>query len=393
MNSEDASARLAAEAVALDPSLLWVYAVLAAQHPQLPAISSWLSGLQHWDPQNAVIPLLAAEHSSISLAVSGNVADERTQSGPAWESLMAAAFQSEKFDDYLDRLEQLDRRVVARYSFYEPEEVLAEGEVLPASALEDAEEYGCFLIRLGKSFEANGNWKGAREEYWSAARFGQLIDSQARTDLERRTSAALQATAYLPLRASYEKEGAKAEAGLFGYLAAKFEAASAGGGDSTFGEETWRRNATVLTVSGLLALLFSGVLAIAVSMIIAARLRGVRGAVPRTRPAATIVAFASAVGLLLSSATLYLTYRPYWYIFQHAILNGDSSHTGDLRNFLAATLRLPAVASDRAVSLSVSVYFWTGLILIAFTGLILSLLRLFRERAAANELPHSPRLP
>jgi hypothetical protein len=284
---------------------------------------------------------------------------------------MAAAFQAKKFDDYLDRLQQLDRRVVARYRFYEPEDVLAEGEILPASAVENAENFGSSLVRLGKSFETRGNWTDAREEYWSVARFGQLIDSQARTDLERRTGAALQATAYLPLRTSYGKEGAKGEAALFSYLAAKGEAASAGGGDSTFGEETWRRNAAVLTVSGLLALLFSGVLAIAVSIVIAARLRGVRRALLRTRPAAIIVAFTSAVGLLLSSATLYLTYRPYWYIFQHAILNGDSSHTGDLRSFLAATLMLPTVASGRAVSLSVSVYSWTGLILIAFSGLIL----------------------
>lgn len=394
MKSNDASARLAAEAVALDRSLLWVYAVVAAQHPQLPEISSWLSELQHGDPQNAVIPLLAAEHASMSSTVFGTVTGKQTQRGPAWEGLMATAFRSEKFDDYLDRLEQLDRRVVVRYRFYEPEAMVAEGEIVPASALEHAQEFGSSRIGLGNSFEAKGNWNGAREEYWSVARFGQLIDSQARTDLERRTGAALQAMAYLPLQASYEKKGAKAEAGLFGYLTAKFEstgAGRAGGGDSTFGEETWRRNATVLTVSGLFASLFSGVLAIAVSIVIAAGVRGARRALLSPRPAATptaiIVAFTSAVGLLLSCATLYLTYRPYWYIFQHAILNGDTSHTGDLRNFLAATLTLPTVASGRAVSLSVSVYFWTGLILIAFTGLILSLLRFFRERAAARESP------
>jgi hypothetical protein len=325
----------------------------------------------------------------------GGAGTEVIESCPALRSAMTAAFQSDKFDDYLDRLQQLDRTVVVRYRFYEPEEVLAESDgIVPDSALQDTRDFAAFLIRSGKQVEARGDWKSASKEYWRVARFGQLIDSGARTDLERRTGAELRAMAYRQLRTIYERDGAEAEAGLFGYLTRKLEVTSPRpDADSTFGQETCRRNATVLMVSGLLAPLLLIVFMIAASVLIVARLRSGRAAPQRARPGATIVAMTSAVGLLLSSATIYLTYRPYWYILRRAILNGDISHTRDLREFLTVTHLPSEAASGGALLLSLPLYFWTGLILIAFAGLILSLLRHFRERTPANELPHSPRMP
>jgi len=49
------------------------------------------------------------------------------------------------------------------------------------------------------------------------------------------------------------------------------------------------------------------------------------------------------VGLLFSSVTLYLTYRPYWYIFHAAILNGDGVQARDLQEFLTSMQALPGV--------------------------------------------------
>lgn len=54
------SARLAEEAVGLDPNLLWVYAVVAMRHPKLREISPWVLRLERWDPQNAFFHLITA---------------------------------------------------------------------------------------------------------------------------------------------------------------------------------------------------------------------------------------------------------------------------------------------------------------------------------------------
>jgi ABC-type transport system involved in multi-copper enzyme maturation permease subunit len=139
--------------------------------------------------------------------------------------------------------------------------------------------------------------------------------------------------------------------------------------------------------------LFSGLMVVAAAMLIASSRRGGRPGVPRSRPLATVVALTSAMGLLLSSATIYLTYRPYWYIFQRAILNGDRSQARDLRHFLAAIRGLPGLKPGSYLPRNLPVYFWAGVTLLGVIGLVLILLRHFLGRPRANRLQHNPRVP
>ncbi len=154
----------------------------------------------------------------------------------------------------------------------------------------------------------------------------------------------------LSIKRLSEKEGSPAEAALFGYLAGKFDPVSGAHtrfhGEWVFGQYISSRNAAVLKISGLMILIFSGLMVVAASILIVGSRRGARPAAQRARPVATMVALTSAVGLLLSSATLYLTYRPYWYIFQGAILNGGRSQALDLRDFLT---QLPHSAERNAL--------------------------------------------
>ncbi len=132
-------------------------------------------------------------------------------------------------------------------------------------------------------------------------------------------------------------------------------------------------------MSGLMVLLSSALVAIAAGALIAGRLRGGRSAAGRARPVATTVFFAGAVGFLLSSATLYLTYRPYWYILQRVILNGDTSQTRDLRDFLMATQVPPGMGSETYLLwLKFPIYFWIGVTLLGLVGLALIFLRHFQ---------------
>jgi hypothetical protein len=392
------SARLAEEAVRLDPNLLWVYAVVGLRNPGLSETGAWVEKLERWDPQNALFQLITAESIERAHFRRGVWSPPTKEQERAWQSAMAAAFQSPKFDDYFDRVAQLNRRVVPRYGFYDPIEVESrDGIDLPIHAFENSERFAKSLLQAGAELEARGDRKGGRDKYWTVARFGQLIDSQGRTGLEHWMGTSLQAMAYRQLRASTEKEGNRSEAGLFGYLATKFDPVKGKQvgfpGESAFGWNTSRRNAAVVEISGLMILIFSGLVVIATSILIAGSRRAARSAAQRAKPVATMVVLTSAVGLLFSSVTLYLTYRPYWYIFQSAILSGDRVQTRDLQEFLTSTQMLPGVPPRLYLLLdallysrspSFLFYVWTGVTLLGVSGLVLILLRHFLGRPRAN---------
>jgi hypothetical protein len=402
------SARLAEEAVRLDSKLLWVYAVVAMRHPELSEIGPWVEKLEPWDPQNALLHLITAESIERAHFRRGEWSPPTNEQERAWQSAMVGAFQSPKFDDYLDRVAELNRRVVPRYGFYDPYEVQSRDQIdVPVSAFDNSERFAKALLHSGADLEARGNRKGGRDKYWTVARFGQLIDSQGRTGFEHWMGTTLQAMAYRQLQGSSEKEGNQAEAALFGYLATKFDAVKgehAGfPGESAFGLDISRRNAAVVEISGLMILIFSGLVVVATSILIVGSRRGARSEAQRASPVATMVVFSSAAGLLFSSATLYLTYRPYWYIFQSAILKGGRSQTRDLREFLMNTQMLPG-ASPRvhrvlldallySRSPSFLFYVWTGVTLLSVSGLALILLRHLLGRARIPALRHSPRVP
>ena len=159
-----------------------------------------------------------------------------------------------------------------------------------------------------------------------------------------------------------------------------------------FGQYVAKRNAAVLQVSGLMMVIFFALAAVAASVLIAESRRGASLFARRLKPVATLAVLISAVGLLLSSATLYLTYRPYWYIFQTATLNGGWSEAGDLRDFLAATQVLPFGLGSE-LSLHLPVYFWTAVTLLGVMSLVLILLRHLLVRPHPGGLQHSPRVP
>ncbi len=405
LQKSGASARLADEAVRLDSNLVWVYAVVGLRHPELSEIGPWVEKLERWDPQNALFHLIQAESIERAHFRRGEWSQPSEAQSQAWQSAMAAAFQSPKFDDYLDRVAQLNRRVVPRYGFYDPYEVQARDEFdLPASAFENSERFAKSLLHSGADLEARGNRKDARAKYWAVARFGEVIDSQGRTAFEHWAGTTLQSMAYKQLQTSFVTGGDQAAAAHFGYLAAKFDPVRgehAGfPGESAFGLYVSSRNAAVVVVSGLMIIVFAGLVMVAASFLIVSSRRGIWPAVQRSKPMATIVVLAGAAGLLFSSITLYLTYRPYWYIFQRAIQIGGRSQTRDLREFLMATQMPPGVpprpfldAFLYAGSPSFLFYVWTGVTLLGVIGLVLIFLRHFLSHIRANGLQPRPRVP
>lgn len=391
------SARLVMEAVRLNPGLLWAYAVVAVRHPALPGIAAWIPRLERMNPQNALFPLIVAE--SIDLGRLSHASQRRSnqeqtepEASEGWRNAMAAAFASPKFDDYVDRLKNLDRRVMRRYDFNHPQELLSgDQEGLPTYAYQDARRFAKLLLEPGRTLESGVSRERATAQYWAVARFGQVIDSQAHTFEERHLGTRLQAMAYQRLEKLSQQEGKPGEAALFAYLMNKFNPpfdAGAWRRERDFALDVSRRNAAVMQISSLLMLIFAGPLIVVAGVLIT---RGRRG--KKLGAGATVLGLTSAVGFLLSSATLYLTYRPYWYIFQGAVLKGETSQTGDLHSFLAALHTLPGIKPYPGQLLWLPVYFWMGVILAAMAGLMLILLRHFRRRTRLHQAQPDPHVP
>jgi hypothetical protein len=391
-NGEE-SAQLATQAVAIDPRLVWMYGAVSVRHPGLPEASEWIPALERSDPRNAYPFLIAAANIDFQHARLGDVALLGHENDPQWRSAMAAAFRAAKFDDYDGRLNAVDRKVGARYRLNDPEVILlGAADVLPTSAVEDSRRFAQPLLEKGRVFETRGERTRAQQQYLAVARFGQLIDSQGNSAAEHRVGMTVQGEAYQRLASLTAKQGSPAQAAMYGYLSAKFAAVPAEQAHPPqwlFGRYVCERNAKVLVVSGLAMLVFSALLLAAGSILLVRRGRRL-GPTPQTAgPMATIVAMSSALGLFVTAAALYLTYRPYWYIFQQSVSHGERSEAQDLSAFLTSTRTM--FDGSLGASPSVHMYFWAVVTLLGVLGLTLIFLRHIRIGAGTSGL-HGPKV-
>ena len=148
-----------------------------------------------------------------------------------------------------------------------------------------------------------------------------------------------------------------------------------------FGREVSARNASVLHIASLALLIFSTMMALATAALLRGILKRARRAAPRSQSVAWATLLAGALGFLISSATIYLTYRPYWYIYQNQVLSGQRSRADAARDYLTVAQSLQFYGFAAA---NVPLYFWMGVILLGVIGLVLILLRHFLGRPPAN---------
>jgi hypothetical protein len=378
------SARLADEAIRLDPKLTWVYAVVAVRNPVLSEIDRWVPKLEQWDPQNALPYLITAESIDIHQVVREKVRHRHRveDESPAWQNALAAAFQSPKLDTYCDRVRDLDRRVLLRYSFGDPYQAVDSGcwYGLPSSAAWDSSRYAKSLLESGQILEARGDRKGALEKYWAVARFGQTAGSAGGFMM----SQSLQ-DAYERLETLSQREGNKQQAELYAYLAGKIEQAEKEKSDSwrqrVTGGAVSRWNASVVRISGLIMLFSGGLMLICVSSVIA-KARSLRLSTLRVSRVALTLGIGSATGLLLSTAMLYVTYRPYAEILRAYIRDGDQSRIEALTWFLAYAQS--PLGMDDSNQLNFVFYFWLGVSVLCVIGLLLVVSRYLQNRPRAS---------
>jgi|HubBroStandDraft_6_1064221.scaffolds.fasta_scaffold162320_1 hypothetical protein len=382
--NQSESARLADKAVHLDAKLTWIYAVVAVKYPSLPDINQWVPLLQQSDPQNALSNFIVAEEIDIEEIDRKQIAGRVEEKPTPWQNAMAEAFQSRKLDDYLARLTELNRRVLLRYRVDDPFQTLGDERWygLPSYAAQDSSFYANSLLESGRTLKARGDRKGAFDRYLIVARFGQMLGS---ADWKFLLRGELQ-EAYKRLATISEEEGNKVEAAFYTSLADQTDRAQQE-------ELIWLRkrvkgsdvshwNGFLVKASGL-EMLFSGGLLLACALAVMVRSKSLRLGALRPSRLTLAVGLCGAIGALLSSAVLYLSYRPYAEILQRFVRNGDETSLAELSSFLSTT-QLPLGAQGFLDVSEFVFYFWFGVILLCIFALLVAVLCRFQHRARAN---------
>jgi hypothetical protein len=378
--NESESVRLADEAVHLDPKLTWIYAVIAVRRSWLPEIDRWAPELERWDSQNALPHIIVAEKIDIDQVVRENIPHRVEEQSPAWQNALAAAFQSPKIDDYFGRFKDLDRRVLHRYQMDDPFRAVANVCCgLPSYTAQDTSWYAKSLLESGQTLEARGDRKGALGKYWAVARFFQMLGPSGGFFVRRELQ-----EAYKRLEALSEKEGNSAEAAFYASLSDQLDAENelTSRRNSFRGSDLSHWNASLVRLSGLTMLLCGGLLTTcALAVMVRGRSLRLSSLLPSRLTLA--LSFGGAVGLLLSSAMLYVSYRPYAEILQRFTRDEDDSALSELSNFLAST-QIPLGARGFLGVWNFVFYFWFGVTILCILALLFVFLRHFQHRTRAN---------
>jgi len=381
--NESESARLANEAVHLDPKLTWIYAVNAVQHSSLSEIDRWVPELEQWDSQNALPYFIVAEKIDIDQVVREKIPHRIEEQPPAWQNALAAAFGSPRLDSYYDRLKELNRRVLLRYGLNDPHQVIGEERWygLPSYAASDSSCYAQSILESGEKLEVQGNRRGAVEKYWAVARFGQMMGSAGGFMMRR-----VVRDAYKQLGRLSEEERHNEEAAFYASVAAQIDNAQREENISIQnrfrGGDVSRWNAFIARASGLM-MLFSAGLLLTCALTVIARGRSLRLSSLRPGRLNLGLGLGGAIGSLLSSAMLYVSYRPYAEILQRFIRTGDDSRIPELSEFLAYA-QIPLGAEQFKHLPDFVFYFWVGVTMLCILALLLVVSRYFQHRERAN---------
>jgi hypothetical protein len=310
----------AARAVELDPGLVWVFAS-RFRRPDMTINKEWLLRLQHSDPDNAFVHILAAE-----AAVDPNVWSRFGPNGPdatqaseipgysEWTANMERAFRSARYDSYAQRhldltsegwrtAPQVPLSLVV-YSFW--------SHFLPD--LSQIERFADEKIAQAQKAAAAGHPQEAEQSLRQFASFGQQMVAESETDFERLGALAIARRGQDALRKFYAQSGRQADEQAVVAQLRQLEISKENlmqGGMRSRGE-SWnyfRRRAILVQISAcstvvLAALTVLGLILLEIRVIPLDRLRILRWSACR------VADFGPATVLALASVFL-LSFRPF----------------------------------------------------------------------------------
>jgi len=381
--NQSESVRLADEAVGLDPNLTWLYATVAVHWSSFPELDRWVPALRKFDPQNALPYLITAEKIDVDQVLRESVPHRVEDEPAAWKDAMAGAFQSSKLDDYLDRRKELNRRVLLHYRVDDPFQALADEcwYRLPSYGVSDSSKYASLLVESGNSLEGRGDHKGAAKKYLAVARFGQLMEPTDRFFLSGEIK-----DAYRQLGTLAETNGNNTDAAFYASLSAQLDRAAekqlASWRSISRGSAVSRWNALLVRLSGL-ALLFCCALLFVCAVGVMARGRSTRLSSLCPSPLTLVVGCSSAIGLLLASAVLIVSYLPYSELLRRFISTGDESGVPELSNFLG-NAQVPLGTREYLGVSNAVFHFWSAVTVLCALALLVAVVRHYQTRPRAT---------
>jgi hypothetical protein len=210
MDHTEEDARLADEAVAIDPSLTWIYSRGASGwylYYQVTQKHGWIQKLEAFDPNNATPYLMEAsvrEHE-IWLQSNYSLSNEKVLNDPVWRAAMEKAFAAPNYDSYYDRSIELQQSVLKAHNLRAPEEVAASLNGFYPFGLWGAGTYSKLLLRQAKDAKQKGDTAAAIHLAWSAAHFAERVRENSHGEMMRATADSILQPAYAflqPLEAS-----------------------------------------------------------------------------------------------------------------------------------------------------------------------------------------------
>jgi hypothetical protein len=175
--------RWADEAVAIDPSLTWVYlslilpALEAKQNP--PDVQSLVARLEKWDPDNAVPYLwrgvVVAKRKNIAFPPTW-VVPESLAKETEWCQAMQKGYAAPRYDNYATRRFELERAWLVQHHLDKPAIVLLSVASYPIPNLLQIRTYANVLVeKYGKEAEDAKHLPQALGYYWTARRFAERM--------------------------------------------------------------------------------------------------------------------------------------------------------------------------------------------------------------------------
>ena len=378
-SNKSESVRLADNAVRLDPTLTWVYGVVAVEWESFPELDRCLA-LEKFDPQNALPHLIAAERIDIDYVDREMYPRSADKEPAAWKEAMASAFRSPKLDTYSKQLNELTRRVALRYKINDPFHVFLDYRwyATPSYAALDSARYATWLIAAAHAREARGDYKSAFENYSTVVRFAETMGENGSYPMAWRLQDAFQRLGWLS-----EKEGNHQQAQLYRFLATDkpwYEGAALLCRECGV-EEISHWSASLARLSGLALLLSGTVLFVFVASLVVRR-RSLRLTALQLSGMTLVCGLASTVTALLSSALLYVSYRPYAEILQRFVRTGDESQLPAVSEFLAYAQIPLGTTRNLGWGLSaqeITFYFWFVVAGLCVLTLLLAVWRFWRR--------------
>ena len=178
MNSLDENARLANEAVAMDPSFTWLYirgGSLWYAYNHAGDRYGRIQKIEAFDPDNAVPYLTEASIRENELRTENNyqLSKEKILNDPHWRAAMEKAFAAPRYDSYFSQSVELQESMLKAHNLRQPQDVARGVYEYYSSGLFVSQMYVDYLLDQAKQAKQKGDSAQAIHLAWTVAQFAE----------------------------------------------------------------------------------------------------------------------------------------------------------------------------------------------------------------------------